>query len=90
MTDLDQKVDVIVASENSDFNSPFFSRSQVPIVFDLVDAYLSPLNSYDDFARGFAKRATNQISGGIKPFSHHVRDFCISARAVICSSIEQE
>ena len=88
--DLDQKVDVIVASENSDFNSPFFSRSQVPIVFDLVDAYLSPLNSYDDFARGFAKRATNQISGGIKPFSHHVRDFCISARAVICSSIEQE
>ena len=90
VTNLDQSVDVIVASENSDFNSSFFVRNQAPIVFDLVDAYLSPLNSYDDFARGFAKRATNQISGGIKPFSHHVRDLCIRARAVICSSIEQE
>jgi hypothetical protein len=90
VTNLSQSVDVIVASENSDFNSLFFARKKVPIVFDLVDAYLSPLNSYDDFARGFAKRATNQISGGIKPFSHHVRDFCIGARAVTCSSIEQE
>lgn len=90
VTDLDRKVDVIVASENADFNSPFFARKQVPIVFDLVDAYLSPLNSYDDLARGFAKRATNQISGGIKPFSHHVRDFCVNSAAVICSSVEQQ
>jgi hypothetical protein len=90
VTDLKQTVDVIVASENSDFNSAFFSQRKVPVVFDLVDAYLSPLNSFDDFARGIAKRFSHQISGGIKPFSHHVRDFCLNANAVICSSIEQE
>jgi hypothetical protein len=90
VTDLNQPVDVIVASENSDFNSLFFSKKKVPVIFDLVDAYLSPLNLFDDFARGFAKHVSRQISGGIKPFSHHVSDFCHNASAVICSSIEQE
>ena len=89
-TDLSQRVDVIVASENSDFNSAYFSNRRVPIIFDLIDAYLSPLNPFDDLARGFAKRTSGQISGTIKPFSHHVRDFCLSSSAVICSSIEQE
>jgi len=90
VTDLNQSVDIIVASENSDFNSPYFSKKGVPIIFDLVDAYLSPLNYYDDLARGFAKCVSGQISGGIKPFSHHVRDFCVNSSLVICSSIEQE
>ncbi|MDO8646059.1 MAG: hypothetical protein Q7R42_05705 [Candidatus Planktophila sp.] len=90
VTDLNQSVDVIVASENSDFNSPYFARKQVPIVLDLVDAYLSPLNSFDDLARGLAKRITGHLSGGVKPFSHHVRDFCVNSSAVICSSSEQE
>ena len=87
--DLNEKVDVIVASENSDFNSTFFSQKSTPIVFDLVDAYLSPLNPYDDFARGFAKRLSGQISGTVKPFSHHVKNFCEVSSAVICSSPEQ-
>ena len=90
VTDLNQSVDVIVASENSDFNSFLFSKSKAPVIFDLVDAYLSPSSPYDDFARGLAKKFSHQISGGIKPFSHHVRDFCLSSSAVICSSIEQE
>ena len=90
VTDLSKSVDVIVASENSDFNSPYFFQKQIPVIFDLVDAYLSPINPYDDLARGFAKKLSKQISGGIKPFSHHVRDFCIRASAVICSSLEQE
>lgn len=90
VTDLSQTVDVIVASENSDFNSPVFTQKHIPVIFDLVDAYLSPLNPYDDLARGFAKRLSGQIRGGVKPFSHHVREFCISSSAVICSSIEQE
>ena len=89
-TDLSQKVDVIVASENSDFNSQYFSKKRIPVIFDLVDAYLSPLSSSDDLARGIAKRLSDQISGHIKPFSHHIRDFCLSSSAVICSSIEQE
>jgi len=87
---LNENVDVIVASENSDFNSSYFMQKSTPIIFDLVDAYLSPLNPYDDFARGFAKRLAGQISGSVKPFSHHVRHFCELSSAVICSSPEQE
>jgi hypothetical protein len=90
VTNLEQSVDVIVASESSDFNSPHFKKKGVPIVFDLVDAYLSPLNHLDDLARGFAKHISGQMSGSIKPFSRHVQDFCENSSAVICSSIEQE
>ena len=90
ITDLNQSVDVIVASENSDFNSSHFAQGKTPVIFDLIDAYLSPLNPYDDLARGIAKKLSGQISGGVKPFSHHVRDFCVSSAAVICSSAEQE
>lgn len=90
VTNLSQRVDVIVASENSDFNSKLFTQRQVPVIFDLVDAYLSPLNPFDDFARGLAKKLSRQISGSIKPFSHHIKDFCLSSAAVLCSSVEQE
>lgn len=90
VTDLSTSVDVIVASESSDFNSPSFTQKRIPVIFDLIDAYLSPLNPYDDLARGLAKRLAGQIRGGVKPFSHHVKDFCINSSAVICSSIEQE
>lgn len=90
VTDLRQNVDVIIASEKSDFNSVALTKPKIPIIFDLIDAYLSPLNSQDDLARGLAKRLSGQVSGGVKPFSHHVKDFCLSADAVICSSIEQE
>ena len=90
VTNLSQKLDVIVASENSDFNSNLFSQRNIPVIFDLVDAYLSPLNPTNDFARGLAKKLSGQISGHVKPFSQHVRDFCFSSKAVLCSSIEQE
>jgi hypothetical protein len=90
ITDLSQKVDVIIASEKSNFNSQVFAKLNVPLIFDLVDAYLSPLNAFDDLARGIAKNISGDISGGIRPFSQHVRDFCHRADAVICSSIEQE
>lgn len=90
VTDLTQKVDLIVASENADFNSWVFNQRKTPIILDLVDAYLSPLNALDDLARGIAKKFTGQLSGVVKPFSHHVRDFCLNSDAVLCSSVEQE
>lgn len=90
VTDLTQSVDLIVASENTDFNSNVFAQTKIPIIFDLVDAYLLPLNPLDDFTRGLAKKISGQISGSVKPFSHHVKDFCLRANAVICSSVEQE
>ena len=89
-TDLNKKVDVIVASENSDFNSKYFESTKTPIVFDLVDAYLSPQNVFEDLVRGVLKQITGQITGDLKPFSRHIRDFCMKADAVVCSSIEQE
>lgn len=90
VTDLTNSVDVLIISEKSDFNSIVFKKTKTPIIFDLIDAYLSPLDSFDDMARGVAKKLSGQISGGIKPFSHHVKDFCLNADAVICSSKEQE
>jgi hypothetical protein len=90
ITDLSKKVDVVVASENSNFNSSLLANGNIPVIFDLIDAYLSPRNPVDDFARGLAKKLAGQISGGVKPFSHHIKDFCLRSDAVICSSPEQE
>jgi hypothetical protein len=90
VTDLTKKVDVVVASENSDFNSPLLVKKNIPIIFDLVDAYLSPRNPIDDIARGLAKKSAGLIIGRAKPFSYHIRDFCSRSNAVICSSPEQE
>ena len=90
ISDLSKKVDVLVASEKSNFSSEYFVKQNTPVIFDLVDAYLSPLNSREDLARGIAKRLSGQISGRVKPFSEHVREFCMASGAVICSSIEQE
>ena len=89
-TDLSQKLDVVVASENSDLNSAIFDSIAAPIVYDLVDAYLSPRSPQEDLARGLAKRLTRQISGKVRPYSEHVKNFCMTSDAVICSSIEQE
>jgi hypothetical protein len=90
ITDLGRSVDIVVASENSDFNSDYFTSKGVPLVFDLIDSYLSPLNALDDFARGLAKKISGQISGEVKSFSQHIKDFCAISDAVICSSVEQE
>ena len=90
VTNIDQSVDLIVATVNSNFNSSCFQKKNVPLVFDLVDAYLSPLNTFDDFGRGFAKKLSGQIGGIVKPFSHHIKEFCGLSNAVICSSPEQK
>jgi hypothetical protein len=90
VTDLTRRVDVLVASENADFNSNFFESAKTPLIFDLVDGYLSPLNPIDDISRGVAKKISGQISGTVKPFSYHVKDFCKKANLVVCSSVEQE
>lgn len=90
VTDLNQKVDVIIASEKTDFNSAKILNRKSPIIFDLIDAYLSPLNLFDDMARGVGKKFSGQISGESKLFSKHIKDFCLLADAVICSSTEQE
>lgn len=89
-TDLNQKIDLVVASETTDFRAKYFTKRKVPLIFDLVDGYLSPRSKSEDFARGAAKKFSGQISGTMKPFSHLVRDFCQESDGVICSSIEQK
>lgn len=84
------KIDVLVASEKSDFNSPALHRGTHPIIFDLIDGYLSPQNQFEDYARGFAKHIIGEISGAVKPFSKHIENMCKLADAVVCSSIEQK
>jgi hypothetical protein len=81
---------VLFASEKTDFNSAILTKSKAPIIFDLIDAYLSPYTVFDDFGRGIAKKLSGEISGEAKPFSKHVENFCLQSSAVICSSVEQE
>jgi hypothetical protein len=90
ITDLSQKVDVVVASENSDFKSRVFRETKAPIIFDLVDAYLCPKNPIDDLVRGIAKRVDKQLSSGLSTYTRYVKDFCQLSKLVICSSPEQE
>jgi hypothetical protein len=85
-----EQIDVLLASENSDFSSPRYANRKVPLVLDLIDAYLSPNGLIEDLSRGIVKRFVGPISQSFKPFSLHVRDFCTLADAVICSSPEQK
>lgn len=89
ITDLSQKVDLYLVSERADFNAKYFHSTKTPIIFDLIDAYLSPANPGEDIARGVAKNISQQITGSMKPFSKHVEDFCVKSNAVFCSSPEQ-
>jgi hypothetical protein len=84
------KVDVVIATANSDFHRLSNSNIKVPIIFDLVDAYLTPTKFLEDLGRGIAKKVTGQISGGIKSYRTHLTDFCSVADAIICSSVEQK
>lgn len=88
-TNLDDEVDLIFLSEKSDFRYEIRRSRKVPVIFDLIDGYLSPNSFAEDVSRGFAKSLDGSISGRIKPFSHHVRDMCLNSSAVICSSVEQ-
>ena len=90
ITDLTQKVDVIVVSESADFRSKILRNTKLPLVFDLVDAYLCPRNRTDDFIRGISKRLDGQISSGFQYFTNYIEEFCTRSSAVICSSPEQE
>ena len=90
ITDITQKVDVIVASENADFRSKIFSGTKTPIVFDLIDSYLGAKSPIDDLVRGSLKRLDSQISSGFQYFTNYIKEFCTISNIVVCSSPEQE
>lgn len=89
VTDLTQTTDVILLSEGADLNAFSKKAAGTPIIFDLVDAYLAPVNSTQDWLRGLAKVLTKQISGPPRKFTRFIEDLCFQSSAVICSSPEQ-
>lgn len=85
----DKGVDVVFLSEKADLGA--FSRDKVspPIILDLVDAYLAPVNSMEDLARGVSKYVSGDIAGFPRKFTRIVEKICERSSAVICSSPEQ-
>ena len=90
VTDLTQKIDVVLLSEKADLNAFPRKAAGTPIIFDLVDAYLTPENVAKDWLRGVSKVLTGQISGPPKRFTEFVENLCLRSSAVICSSPEQQ
>jgi len=86
---LEEKCDLIVVTEKSNFRNSQIQKNGAPVIFDLIDGYLSPENSLVDFMRGFTKKLDGQISGSIMRFSKHVAYMASLANAVVCSSVEQ-
>ena len=86
----DKAVDVVFLSEKADLGA--FARDKVsaPIILDLVDAYLAPVNSIEDLARGVSKYVSRDITGRPRKFTRIVQRICERSSAVICSSPEQK
>lgn len=90
VTDLNEKVDVILLSERADFGAFPKKARGVPIIFDLIDGYLAGGDRTADLFRGISKVLAGQLSGWPQPFTSFVENLCLSSSAVICSSIEQQ
>jgi hypothetical protein len=89
VTNLEEKIDLLVLSERADLKSYENNKLKAPIIFDLVDGYLARESFAKDWLRGTSKVVTQQLSGMPRPFTHFVQDMCSSASAVVCSSPEQ-
>jgi hypothetical protein len=82
------KVDVLFISEGSDF----LRLSKVkgpPKIFDLIDGYLAPQNSFHDMLRGFSKSLIRQHKTYPRSYTSIVRETCRNVELVVCSSPEQ-
>lgn len=88
VTDLSQRVDVIVLSERSNFTK-FLENLEVPAVLDLVDGYLARESIARDWIRGILKVADKQLTGLPRPYTSYVKNICSSVSGVLCSSEEQ-
>jgi hypothetical protein len=89
-TDLTEKVEVILLSERADFNKiSKLNRQGVPMILDLVDAYLAKTNPVEDLARGAAKVLSRQLSNSVQPFTSILKDACRNSAGVVCSTPEQ-
>jgi hypothetical protein len=90
VTNLDEKIDLLVLSERSDFRYFAHAKESVPIIFDLIDGYIARESFTKDWLRGTSKVATRQLSGLPGAFTNSVQELCSTASAVVCSSPEQK
>jgi hypothetical protein len=89
-TDLTEKVDVILLSERADFNRiSKLNRNRVPLLIDLIDAYLAKTNPIEDLARGATKVFSGQLSNSVQSFTAVLKNACRNSAGVICSTPEQ-
>ncbi len=89
VTNQDREVDVVFLTEKSDIGAFARTEASAPVIFDLIDAYLAPVNSIEDLARGVLKFVSRDITGRPQKFTSLVERICEKASAVICSSPEQ-
>jgi hypothetical protein len=83
-------VDLIVLSERADLRFLEKYDVNIPIVFDLIDAYFIHDKFKNDLLRGTLKVTTKQISGLPNRFSSMVKNLAYNVSGVICSSNEQK
>lgn len=86
----EKNIDCIIATEGVDLSAMRRNYPGTPIIYDLIDAYLTADNHINDYARGMAKVLTGRIELTALPFTKVVARNCRIANAVICSSPEQE
>lgn len=83
-----ENVDLVFLSAKSDFLQ-ISKRAKVPVILDLIDGYLGPLNPLTDFARGVAKASLRDHRTYPRTYRSIVREACRRVNLVICSSPEQ-
>ena len=85
----DQNIDFIVATETTDLYRLVRSHKRIPIIYELIDAYLTPDSDLRNYGRGIAKFVNRSVTGRPKRYTKTVQDYCELASAVVCSSQEQ-
>lgn len=90
VTDLNQRIDVLVLSSRSDLT--YWSRkiNRPPLILDLVDGYLGSEYLWRDWVRGAGKVLTGQVSGFPRPYREIISEACALSQAVICETLEQK
>lgn len=90
VTDLSQKIDVLVLSSRSDLTSWSRKTNRPPLILDLVDGYLGSEHLWRDWVRGAGKVLTGQVSGFPRPYREIISEACALSQAVICETVEQK
>jgi hypothetical protein len=81
--------DLVVLTSRSNFSHWTNGKNKIPFVLDLIDGYLGKTPTSIDYARGFSKTLTNQISGKPRKFTQTIQSVCEKASVVICETVEQ-